>query len=90
MAFPRKLTAVVIVVKMQIQKGQILLKNTLSKLSTTPLLSKNRNRDTLVFIRKQNSDNGIKPLQQNQINTTQKQTKKDKSTHKLHSLHSVT
>ena len=33
----------------QIQKKETLLQSTLSKLSIIPLLSKNRNRDTLAF-----------------------------------------
>ena len=76
-----------IVVKMQTQKTQTYLQNTLSKLLIKPLFSKNRDRDALVFTSKQNLDNIAKYSPKNHINATQKQTKKDKSTHKLHSLH---
>ena len=41
----------------QIQKRQTNLQSTLSKLSIIPLLSKNRNRDTLVFISRQDLNN---------------------------------
>ena len=75
----RRLDAV-IVVKMQIKKRQThlqtYLQNTLSKLLIIPLLSKNENRDTLVFTSRQESNIRDNFSSKNHIITTQKQTKK--------------
>jgi hypothetical protein len=57
-AFPRKLRAIMIAVKTspkgliprgQTQERQIIIKNTISTLSITSLVSKNENRDELAF-----------------------------------------
>ena len=71
----------------QIQKRQIHLQSTLSKLSIIPLLSKNRNRDTLAFRSKKSLDDVAEHSSKNHIIITQKQTQIHQSTHKLHSLH---
>lgn len=66
---------------------QTIIKKIISIFSITSLLSKNENRDRVVFKCKQELDKTDKLTSQNQISTTKKQTRKEKSAHKLHSLH---
>ena len=75
-----------IVVKTQMQHRQI-NRSTISKFSIIPPWSKNKNADELAFKRRQSLDRTYEFTSQNHINTTQKQTKIDKSAHKLHSPH---
>jgi len=62
--------------------------NSKNILSIILLLSKNKNRDVLVFKSKQYLSETDNFSSQNYIIVTQKHTKIDNSTHKLHSLHS--
>ena len=57
------------------------------KHATLLLLSKNRNRDAMAFRSRKNLDDIAKHSSKNHIVITQKQIKKEKSTHKLHSPH---
>jgi hypothetical protein len=77
-----------IVAKIQIYKREIIIRNTISKFLIISLLSKNKKRDKVVFKSRQNLYLEDDSLSKNHINTTQKQTKIDKTTHKLHSPHS--
>ena len=60
----------------QTQKKETLLQSTLSKLFITPLLSKNRNRDTLVFISRQDLNNVADFSSKKEIITTHKTDQK--------------
>jgi len=76
-----------IVVKMQTQNRQIIIKNILSKFPIVSSLPKNENREKVVFKTKQHLHLTDNILLKKHINTIQKQIKLYKSAHKLHSLH---
>ena len=77
----------VIVVKMKTLQIKTHTNNTLSKLSITTLLPKNRNSNKLTFKSNKYSNKANDFSSQEYIIITQKQTKISKFIHKLHSPH---
>ena len=71
----------------QTHNKQIIIGNTISKLSIISLLPKKENKDKKLLKHRQYLNLTEDISSQNNIITTQKQTKTDNSTHKLHSLH---
>jgi len=74
-----------IVVKTYIYNKQIIIRNTISKFSIILLLSKNENRDKMLFKSRQERNKTDDSSPSNYITKTQKHTKISKPAHKLHS-----